>query len=68
MLEQGILLLTRFCQDARIRIRQPHRNLQIKVLKHLSPTADFVALYRWHRGSRRKTLFAGVENEFESIP
>ena len=43
MLEQGILLLTRFCQDARIRIRQPHRNLQIKVLKHLSPTADFVA-------------------------
>jgi hypothetical protein len=43
MLEQGILLLTRFCQDDRIRIRQPRRNLQIKVTKHLSGTNDFVA-------------------------
>jgi len=43
MLEQGILLLTRFCQDDRIRIRQPRRNLQIKVTKRLSGTNDFVA-------------------------
>jgi CRISPR/Cas system-associated exonuclease Cas4 (RecB family) len=43
ILEQGILLLTRFCQDDRIRIRQPRRNLQIKVSKHLSGTNDFVA-------------------------
>jgi CRISPR/Cas system-associated exonuclease Cas4 (RecB family) len=43
MLEQGMLLLTRFCQDDRIRIRQPRRNLQIKVTKHLSNTNDFVA-------------------------
>ena len=42
MLEQGILLLTRFCQDARVRIRQPRRNLQIKVSKRLSPTDNFV--------------------------
>ena len=30
MLQQGIQLLDRFCQDDRIRIRQPRRNLQIK--------------------------------------
>jgi hypothetical protein len=42
MLEQGILLLTRFCQDARVRIRQPRRNLQIKVSKRLSATDNFV--------------------------
>ena len=43
MLEQGIMLLTRFCQDDRIRIRYPRRNLQIKVTKHLSGTNDFIA-------------------------
>ena len=43
MLEQGILLLTRFCQDHRIRVRQPRHNLQIKVTKRLSSTNDFVA-------------------------
>ena len=31
MLEQGIMLLTRFCQDNRVRIRQPRQHLQIKV-------------------------------------
>src|SRR5215472_7047497 len=30
MLHQGIMLLDRFCQDDRVRIRQPKRNLQIK--------------------------------------
>lgn len=30
MLERGIMLLTRFCQDDRVRIAQPCRNLQIK--------------------------------------
>jgi PD-(D/E)XK nuclease superfamily len=30
MLEQGIMLLIRFCQDDRIRITQPRRSLQIK--------------------------------------
>src|SRR5215467_262480 len=30
MLQQGVQLLDRFCQDNRIRIRQPRRNLQIK--------------------------------------
>jgi CRISPR/Cas system-associated exonuclease Cas4 (RecB family) len=43
MLEQGIMLLIRFCQDDRVRIRQPRRNLQIKVSKRLSPLNDFVS-------------------------
>src|ERR1700745_1163196 len=30
MLRQGIMLLTRFCQDDRVRVCQPRRNLQIK--------------------------------------
>jgi len=43
MLHQGIQLLDRFCQDGRIRIRQPRRNLQIKFTKPISKTNDFVA-------------------------
>jgi len=43
MLRQGIQLLDRFCQDDRIRIRQPRRNLQIKFARALSQTNDFVA-------------------------
>jgi PD-(D/E)XK nuclease superfamily len=43
MLEQGIMLLTRFCQNDRVRIRQPHRSLQIKVQKRLSGGNDFVS-------------------------
>src|ERR1022692_2951439 len=30
MLRQGIMLLDRFCQDDRIQVREPRRNLQIK--------------------------------------
>src|SRR3989449_1031371 len=43
ILQQGIQLLDRFCQDDRIRIRQPRRNLQIKFARALSQTNDFVA-------------------------
>jgi CRISPR/Cas system-associated exonuclease Cas4 (RecB family) len=42
MLEQGILLLTRFCHDDRIRVRQPRRNLQVKVSRRLSDASNFV--------------------------
>jgi hypothetical protein len=35
MLEQGIMLLTRFCQDDRVRVVRPHRNLQVKVTRPL---------------------------------
>jgi hypothetical protein len=43
MLEQGIQLLDRFCQDARVRVRQPQRHLQIKFTRPISPRNDFVA-------------------------
>jgi PD-(D/E)XK nuclease superfamily len=43
MLQQGIQLLDRFCQDDRIRIRQPRRNLQIKFSRPVSENNDFVA-------------------------
>src|SRR5207248_9738415 len=43
MLEQGIQLLERFCQEDRVRIRQPHRNLQIKFVRPLSGQNEFVA-------------------------
>jgi hypothetical protein len=43
MLQQGIQLLERFCQDDRIQIRQPRRNLQIKFTRAVSEKNDFVA-------------------------
>jgi hypothetical protein len=42
-LQQGIQLLDRFCQDDRIRIRQPRRNQQIKFTRPVSGKNDFVA-------------------------
>jgi hypothetical protein len=43
MLQQGIQLLDRFCQDDRIRIRQPRRNLQIKFVRPVLNQNEFVA-------------------------
>ena len=43
MLQQGVQLLERFAQEDRVRLRQPRRNLQIKFLRPLSATNDFVA-------------------------
>jgi CRISPR/Cas system-associated exonuclease Cas4 (RecB family) len=43
MLQQGIQLLDRFCQEDLIHIRQPRRNLQIKSTRRISATNDFVA-------------------------
>jgi len=42
MLEQGIMLLTRFCQDDRVQVPQPQRNLQIKFTRPLVRN-EFVA-------------------------
>jgi hypothetical protein len=42
MLQQGIQLLDRFCQEDRIRILQPRHNLQIKFTRQVSPKNDFV--------------------------
>src|SRR6202521_6017839 len=43
MLRQGIMLLTRFCQDDRVRVCQPKRNLQIKFTRPVAGRNDFVA-------------------------
>jgi PD-(D/E)XK nuclease superfamily len=43
MLQQGVQLLDRFCQEDRVRIRQPKRNLQIKFLRPFPGGNDFVA-------------------------
>ena len=43
MLEQGIMLLTRFCQDDRVRIYQPRRNLQIKFTRQVDGNSEFVS-------------------------
>jgi hypothetical protein len=42
MLQQGIMLLDRFSQDDRVRVRQPRRNLQVKFSRPLG-TSEFVA-------------------------
>jgi CRISPR/Cas system-associated exonuclease Cas4 (RecB family) len=43
MLQQGIMLLTRFCQDDRIQIPKPRRNLQVKFTRQFGQRNDFVA-------------------------
>src|SRR5713226_2129490 len=43
MLQQGVQLLDRFCQEDRVRIRRPRRNLQIKFVRRLTAGNDFVA-------------------------
>src|SRR5947207_1794445 len=43
MLRQGIMLLTRFCQDSRVQVHQPRRNLQLKFARHIGERNDFVA-------------------------
>jgi CRISPR/Cas system-associated exonuclease Cas4 (RecB family) len=42
MLERGVMLLMRFCQDDRVRITQPRRNLQVKVTRPMGRN-QFVA-------------------------
>jgi hypothetical protein len=43
MLRQGIMLLTRFCQDDRVRVSQPKGNMQIKFARRVTGKNDFVA-------------------------
>ena len=42
MLEQGIMLLTRFCQDNRVQVQQPQHNLQVKITRSIARN-NFVA-------------------------
>ena len=43
MLRQGIMLLSRFCQDNRVDVPQPQQNLQIKFARQIDGNNDFVA-------------------------
>jgi CRISPR/Cas system-associated exonuclease Cas4 (RecB family) len=43
MLRQGIMLLTRFCQEDRVRVGQSRRNLQVKITRPVAGKNDFVA-------------------------
>src|SRR5438552_17505472 len=43
MLPQGIMRLTRFCQDHRVRVCQPQRNLQHKFTRPVAGRNDSVA-------------------------
>ena len=43
MLEQGIQLLHRFCQDDRVQVGQPQRNLQVKFTRSIPTGNEFVA-------------------------
>jgi hypothetical protein len=43
MLQEGIQLLERFCQDGRVHVHQPGRNLQIKFTQPISQGNEFVA-------------------------
>lgn len=43
MFQQGIQLLERFCQDDRVRIRQPRRHLQVEFIRPLARNNSFVA-------------------------
>jgi PD-(D/E)XK nuclease superfamily len=43
MFRQGVQLLERLAQDDRIRISQPQRNMQVKLVRPLSAGNDFVA-------------------------
>jgi hypothetical protein len=43
LVRQGVQLLGRLAQDDRIRIRQPRRNMQVKLIKSLPSGNEFVA-------------------------
>ena len=43
LFHQGVTLLERLAQDDRLRIPQPSRNLQVKLMRPLGPGKDFVA-------------------------
>jgi len=43
MLHQGVQLLDRFCQDGRVCVHQPQRNLQVQFTRPMSQKNNFVA-------------------------
>jgi len=66
LLRQGIGLLEQFARDNRIRIRQPQRNMQKKLIRPLANGDEFV-LRRCNRPSGWCEAFARMENDRCSI-
>jgi len=67
MLEQAIQLLNRFCQEDRVRIRQPRRNLQIKFIRPLS-LSDGKAAVTAEAGVREKGKSSEAPNQLANQP
>ena len=53
MLQQGIMLQTRFCQNGRVKDNQPRRNLQIKFSRPVGDKNGKRCLLEWKTSSRR---------------
>jgi hypothetical protein len=67
MLEQAIQLLNRFCQEDRVRIRQPGRNLQIKFIRPLS-LSDGKAAVAVEAGVTEKGKRSDAPNQLGTQP
>ena len=63
MLQQGIMLLTRFCQDDRVQIHQPQQKSADQVHSADRRQERLRRLYRCHRNTRRQALPARVEDQ-----
>ena len=64
---QGVQLLERLAQDDRICIRQPRRNMQVKLVRSLSNGNDFVAYIDAVGNLDGKPLSPGVEDDQRSL-
>ena len=62
MLRQGLMLLTRFCQDDRVQVPQPAQPAD-QVHPARQRQERLRRLYRRHRETRRHALPAGVEDQ-----
>jgi hypothetical protein len=68
MLRQGLMLLTRFCQDNRVQVPRPERNLQIKFTRPVGGRNDFVAYIDAIGSLDGRSCFTRVEDQFQPIP
>jgi hypothetical protein len=69
MLQQGIMLLTRLCQDDRVQVPQPKRNLQIKFNRPVAGKNDFVAyIDAIGKLDGKRCLPTGMEDLVQPIP
>jgi hypothetical protein len=68
LLHQGVHLLGLFAQYNRVQIAQPHQNLQLKVVRALPNTNQFVSYVDAIGELRRLSLPDGLEDHQQPIP